>query len=34
VDVWANQDIFILDEEAKPVLVGGVPPDYFSETGQ
>jgi len=34
VDVWANQDIFLLDEEAKPTLVGGVPPDYFSETGQ
>ncbi|MGE5448074.1 MAG: 4-alpha-glucanotransferase, partial [Bacteroidales bacterium] len=33
-DVWANQDIFLLDEEAKPTLVGGVPPDYFSETGQ
>jgi 4-alpha-glucanotransferase len=33
-DVWANQDIFQLDEEAKPTLVGGVPPDYFSETGQ
>lgn len=34
VDVWANQDIFQLDEDAKPILVGGVPPDYFSETGQ
>lgn len=34
VDVWANQDIFLLDEEAKPTQVGGVPPDYFSETGQ
>ena len=34
VDVWANQDIFLLDGEAKPTLVGGVPPDYFSETGQ
>lgn len=34
VDVWANQDIFILDEDANPTLVGGVPPDYFSETGQ
>lgn len=33
-DVWANQDIFILDNDAKPTLVGGVPPDYFSETGQ
>lgn len=33
-DVWANQDIFMLDDRAKPTLVGGVPPDYFSETGQ
>ena len=33
-DVWANQDIFLLDDEGKPTLVGGVPPDYFSETGQ
>ena len=34
VDVWANQDIFLLDDDAKPTQVGGVPPDYFSETGQ
>ena len=34
VDVWANQDIFHLDEDSKPINVGGVPPDYFSETGQ
>ena len=33
-DVWANQDIFLLDEKRKPFLVGGVPPDYFSKTGQ
>ncbi|HCR90152.1 MAG TPA: 4-alpha-glucanotransferase [Prolixibacteraceae bacterium] len=33
-DVWANQDIFLLDKEGQPTLVGGVPPDYFSETGQ
>jgi len=33
-DVWANQDIFQLDEDSKPINVGGVPPDYFSETGQ
>ncbi len=33
-DVWANPDIFLLDESGKPTLVGGVPPDYFSETGQ
>ena len=34
VDVWANQDIFLLDRDSKPTQVGGVPPDYFSETGQ
>jgi len=34
VDVWANQDIFHLDEDSQPIKVGGVPPDYFSETGQ
>ena len=33
-DVWGNQDIFQLDEEGKPTQIGGVPPDYFSETGQ
>lgn len=33
-DVWTNPDIFLLDENGKPTLVGGVPPDYFSETGQ
>lgn len=34
VDVWANQDIFLLDEDARSIMVGGVPPDYFSEFGQ
>ena len=33
-DVWANQDIFLLDDDSNPTQVGGVPPDYFSETGQ
>lgn len=33
-DVWLNTDIFELDEELKVTKVGGVPPDYFSETGQ
>ena len=33
-DVWANRDQFLLDDEGKPTLVAGVPPDYFSETGQ
>ena len=34
VDVWANQEIFCLDEEGEPSLMAGVPPDYFSATGQ
>ena len=34
VDVWANQELFFLDEAARPTGVAGVPPDYFSETGQ
>ena len=35
VDVWANQDTFLLDEETHlPSSVAGVPPDYFSATGQ
>jgi 4-alpha-glucanotransferase len=33
-DVWANRDLFHLDEDGAPSLVAGVPPDYFSQTGQ
>ncbi len=33
-DVWAYQDIFKLDGNGLPTVVAGVPPDYFSETGQ
>ncbi|KAA1258851.1 4-alpha-glucanotransferase [Rubripirellula obstinata] len=33
-DVWANQSLFSLDETGRPSLVAGVPPDYFSKTGQ
>ncbi len=33
-DVWANPDQFVLDDQKKPGLVAGVPPDYFSDTGQ
>jgi len=33
-DVWANPALFKLDEEKKPLGVAGVPPDYFSATGQ
>lgn len=35
VDVWAHQGIFSLDRNTlRPTKVSGVPPDYFSETGQ
>ncbi len=33
-DVWVNKELFYLDEEGLPEVVAGVPPDYFSETGQ
>ena len=33
-DVWANQELFFLDNSGNPSLVAGVPPDYFSATGQ
>lgn len=34
LDVWENQDMFLLDAEQNPSFVAGVPPDYFSVTGQ
>jgi 4-alpha-glucanotransferase len=33
-DVWTHPELFELDEELKPVRISGVPPDYFSATGQ
>ena len=33
-DVWTNPDQFKLDADGKPFVVAGVPPDYFSSTGQ
>lgn len=33
-DAWSAPDIFEFDENGKPLRVAGVPPDYFSETGQ
>ena len=33
-DVWANRSLFQLDESGQPTVVAGVPPDYFSATGQ
>jgi 4-alpha-glucanotransferase len=34
VDVWAHRELFQLNEKGIPKRVAGVPPDYFSETGQ
>jgi 4-alpha-glucanotransferase len=33
-DVWANPELFFLDEQSNPTVVAGVPPDVFSPTGQ
>jgi len=33
-DVWANPDLFYLKKDGSPSVIAGVPPDYFSETGQ
>jgi 4-alpha-glucanotransferase len=33
-DVWANRHLFELDDKGQPTVVAGVPPDYFSATGQ
>ncbi len=34
VDLWANPELFKLDEHKKPTVISGVPPDMFSATGQ
>lgn len=34
LDVWSSREDFLLDEEYRPSFVAGVPPDYFSPTGQ
>ena len=34
VDAWVRPDIFLFDADKNPTAVGGVPPDYFSSTGQ
>lgn len=34
VDVWMNQECFLLQEDGKPSFIAGVPPDYFSKFGQ
>ncbi len=33
-EVWANRQFFYLDDRGEPFVVAGVPPDYFSATGQ
>lgn len=33
-DVWSHQELFELDKNGHPLVIAGVPPDYFSETGQ
>ncbi len=33
-DVWANRELFFLDPQGAPTVIAGVPPDYFSATGQ
>lgn len=33
-DVWAGKENFLLDVNGQPTFIAGVPPDYFSETGQ
>jgi 4-alpha-glucanotransferase len=33
-DVWGNQHLFYLEPDGNPTVIAGVPPDYFSETGQ
>ncbi len=33
-DVWSHPELFYLDDERRPTVVAGVPPDYFSPTGQ
>jgi len=32
--IWLHPELFYLDENGRPTVVAGVPPDYFSETGQ
>ena len=33
-DVWSHPEVFKLDEDLIPTVIGGVPPDYFSKEGQ
>ena len=33
-DIWAHRENFLLDQDGRPTFIAGVPPDYFSATGQ
>ena len=33
-DAWANKELFFFDDRGNPTVIAGVPPDYFSPTGQ
>ena len=33
-EVWSHPDMFHLDDSGRPTVLAGVPPDYFSQTGQ
>ena len=33
-EVWSHPEMFYLDDSGRPTVVAGVPPDYFSKTGQ
>ncbi|HEV8661189.1 MAG TPA: 4-alpha-glucanotransferase [Thermoanaerobaculia bacterium] len=33
-DIWANRNLFQIDDRGEPIVIAGVPPDYFSSTGQ
>ncbi len=33
-DVWSNQNLFLLNKKGRPTFIAGVPPDFFSVTGQ
>lgn len=33
-DAWSHQELFLIDKKGSPTVVAGVPPDYFSKTGQ
>ncbi|HET7010646.1 MAG TPA: 4-alpha-glucanotransferase [Anaerolineales bacterium] len=33
-DVWSHPELFLLDDRGRPTVVAGVPPDYFTSTGQ